>query len=162
MRQSAAAGAGKVPVDTAHLPHAAASRRRVAVAHLVVTLVGVGLLAWDARPFSGSVTESLPNAGGWQLLAASAVIVGGIGGLLEGIALRHHHGGLAVGLLLAASVPGFWLPLLAVGRWSPDQSGDVIATGQLVGGMVAWLMFMAVIAGVAAAVAGRRRPPNDD
>ena len=155
-----AAGAGEVPMDAPHGPHAAASRRRVAIAHLVLTLFGVGLLIWDARPFSGPVTESLPNAGGWQLLAASAVIFGGLGGLLEGIALRYRHGTLAVGLLVAASVPGFWLPLLAVGRWSPDQQGDLISTGKLVGGLVGWLMFMAVIAAVAAAVAGRRRAPH--
>lgn len=156
-----AVGAGDVPVDAPHGPHAAVPRHRVAVAHLVVTLLGVGLLVWDARPFSGPVTESLPNSGGWQLLAASAIFVGGIGGLLEGLALRYRHGAVAVGLLVAASVPGFWLPLLAVGRWFPEQQGDLIATGELVGGLVAWLMFMAVIAVVASAVAGRGRAPHD-
>jgi len=156
-----ATGAGDVPMAAPHGPHAAASRPRVAVAHLLVMLLGVGLLFWDALPFSGPVTESLPNTGGWQLLAASAVIVGGIGGLLEGFALRYGQGTLAVALLVGASVPGFWLPLLAVGRWFPDQQGDLVETGRLVGGLVGWLMFMAVIAAVAAAVAGRRRPPHD-
>lgn len=62
-------------------------------------------------------------------------------------------------MLVGASVPGLWLPLLAVGRWFPDQQGDLIETGQLVAGLVGWLMFMVVTAAVAAAVAGRRRAP---
>jgi hypothetical protein len=122
----------------------------------MVTLLGIGVLVWDARPFAGPWTQSLADPGGWQLLAASAVIVGGVGGLLEGLALRYRHGALAVGLLVAASVPGLWLPLLAVGRWFPDQQGDLISTGQLVDGLVGWLMFMVVVAAVAAALAGRR------
>ena len=148
-----ATGAGDVPMAAPHRPHSAASGRRVAVAHLLVALLGVGLLFWDARPFSGPVTESLPSSGGWQLLAASAVIVGGIGGLMEGLSLRYRHGVLAVAVLVAASVPGLWLPLLAVGRWFPDQQGDLIETGQLVAGLVGWLVFMVVIAAVAATVA---------
>jgi hypothetical protein len=154
-----AVGAGDVPVDAPHGPQAAGCRRRVAVAHLMVTLLGVGLLVWEARPFSGPVTQSLPNTGFWQLLAASAVIVGGVGGLLEGLALRYRHEALAAGILVAASVPGFWLPLLALGRWFPDQQGDLISTGDLVGALVGWLMFMVVVAAVAATLAGVRRAP---
>lgn len=157
-----ATGAGDVPTAAPQGPHTVASGRRVAIAHLAVTLLGVAILVWDARPFSGPVTPSLPNTGGWQLLATSAVIVGGIGGLLEGLALRFRHGVLAVAVLVSASVPGLWLPLLALGRWYPDQQGDLIETGQLVGGLVGWLLFMVVIAAVAAAsaVAGRRRAPH--
>src|SRR6476659_6601532 len=103
MMSESATGAEGVPTATRRGQHAVATGRRVAVAHLVVTLLGVGLLVWDARPFSGPVTESLPNTGGWQLLAMSAVIVGGIGGLLEGFALRHGQGTLAVALLVGAS-----------------------------------------------------------
>src|SRR5690242_12972341 len=137
-----ATGAGDVPMDAPHGPSAAA-RSRVMLAHVAVTLLGLGLLWWDARPFSGPVTESLPNSGGWQLLAASALVVGGIGGVLEGVALRYRYPTLAVVVLLAACAPGFWLPLLTVGRWYPDQRGDLVSTGQLMGGLAGWLMFMA-------------------
>jgi hypothetical protein len=156
-------GAGDVPMAALQGPHSAASGRRVAITHLVVTLLGIGILIRDARPFSGPVAQSLPNTGGWQLLATSAVIVGALGGLLEGLALRFPHGLLAMAALVGASVPALWLPLLALGRWYRDQKGDLIETGQLVAGLVGWLMFTVVIAAVAAAsaVAGRRRAPHD-
>ena len=122
-----ATGAGDVPMAAPQGPHSVASGR-VAIAHLVVTLLGVGLLVWDARPFSGPVTESLPNTGGWQLLAVSAVLIGGVGGLLEGLTLRFRHGVLAVAVLVSASVPGLWLPLLALGRWYPDLDDCFLVT----------------------------------
>ena len=151
-----------VPMAAPPSSHASRSRR-IALAHLLVTLLGVGFLAWAARPFAGALTGTLPTSGYWQLLAASAVVLGGIGGLVEGLALRYHHGVLAVVALVAASVPGLWLPLLTLGRWFPDQQGDRVETGLLVGGLVGWLMFMAVIAVVAAATArvGRRHAVDD-
>jgi hypothetical protein len=131
---------------------------RVALAHVVVALLGTGILLWVAAPFSGPVTESLPNAGYWQLLAASAVVVGGIGGGLEGLALRCGRPLLAVAVLVAASVPGLWLPLLTLGRWFPDQGDDLIGTGSVVGGIAGWLMLVVVLASVAA-ISVRLRAP---
>lgn len=130
---------------------------RIALAHLVVTLLGAGVLIWDSQPVSGSPSESLPNAGYWQLLAGSAFVVGGIGGVLEGLALRYGKSLLAVVVLAVAAVPGLWLPLLTLGRWYPDQRGDLIETGLLVGGLVGWLLLMAVIAAVAVSVANASR-----
>jgi hypothetical protein len=125
------------------------------MAHAVVALLGIAILVWDARPFIGPATDSLPNAGFWQLLAASAVVIGGLGGGLEGLALRNGKPLLAAAVLVAASVPGLWLPLLTLGRWLPDQGDDLVRTGSLVGGVAGWLMLMAVLAAVAA-VSGRR------
>ena len=158
-----ATSAGDVPTAPPPGSHASPAPGRVALAHLLVTLLGVGVLAWDARPFAGPVTGTLPTSGYWQLLATSAVVVGGIGGLVEGLALRYRRGVLAVVALVAASVPGSWLPLLTLGRWFPDQRADRVETGLLVGALMGWLMFMAVIAFVAAAAAGvGRRHPADD
>ena len=132
---------------------------RIALAHVVVALLGTGILLRDAAPFSGPVTESLPNAGHWQLLVASAVVVGGVGGGLEGLALRCGRPLLAVAVLVAASVPGLWLPLLTLGRWFPDQGDDLIGTGSVAGAVAGWLMLVAVLAAVAAAIGRRRRAP---
>jgi hypothetical protein len=64
-----------------------------------------------------------------------------------------------VAVLVAASVPGLWLPLLTLGRWFPDQGDDLIGTGSVVGAVAGWLMLVAVLAAVAAAIGRRRRAP---
>jgi hypothetical protein len=109
-----------------------------------------------------AVTESLPNAGYWQLLIASAVVIGGIGGILEGLALRYGPPILALFILAVASVPGLWLPLLTLGRWFSQQQDDLVDTGLLTGALAGWLMFMLVIGTVGAAVAavGHPREPR--
>ena len=138
--------------------------RRVAFAHLVVTLAGAGILIWIAQPVSGPVWESLPQAGFWQLLVASAVVLGGVGGVLEGLALRSGLSALAVVVLVGVAVPGLWLPVLALGRWFSDQQDYLIQTGALTAGLLGWLLLMVVIAGTAVAVAtlGRRRGQHDE
>ena len=95
-----------------------------------------------------------------QLLVGSAAVVGGIGGVLEGLALRYGVPSLAVVVLGGAAVPGFWLPLLTLGRWFPDQGDDLIETGHLAAGLIGWLLLMAVIAAVAASVSGAGRRPG--
>jgi hypothetical protein len=109
-----------------------------------------------------AVTESLPNAGYWQLLIAPAVVIGGIGGILEGLALRYGPPILALFILAVASVPGLWLPLLTLGRWFSQQQDDLVDTGLLTGALAGWLMFMLVIGTVGAAVAavGHPREPR--
>ena len=156
----------EVPSTASLAPRGKGSARpgQVALAHLGVTLLGAGVLIWVAQPVSGSAWESWPNAGFWQLLVGSAAVVGGIGGVLEGLALRYGLSWLAVVVLVGAAVPGLWLPLLTLGRWYPDQGRDLIETGLLVAGLIGWLLLMVVIAAVAASVsgAGPRRSPHDD
>lgn len=144
---------GEVPVVTS-----SRASRRVAIAHLVVTLAGVAILAWMAHPTYGSMTESLPDAGFWRLLVGSAVALGGIGGVLEGLALRFGQSLLAIVVLVVAAMPGLWLPALALGRWFSEQQGDLIEAGALTGGLAGWLLLMITMFSVSALVssAGRR------
>lgn len=150
-----AANADAPPVSNRH-HHSRLRRNGAGWGHLAVSVAGAGLLAWQAQPTSGEVTESLPNAGGWQLLICSAVLLGVAGGAVEGLLLRAGRAGWALVALLLAAVPGLWLPILTLGRWRPDQHGDQVATGRLVAALAGWLLTM-LLAAVLAAVAVRRR-----
>jgi hypothetical protein len=65
--------------------------------------------------------------------------------------------------LAVVAVPALWLPLLTLGRWFPEQDGDLVATGRLVAALTGWLATMAVAAAVAALVSRRatRAPVSD-
>ena len=133
-------------------------RPTLLVGHAVLGGIGLAALVGTSWPLAWDGPWSTPSSGLVVLVVVSALVCGGIGGLVEGVAMRTGHP--AVGYLVAvvAAYPAFVVMELSTGRWgapdSPVESADLGLP------LVGWLLFVGVLTGVATAVVQIRRRPS--
>ena len=120
------------------------------VAHAVLAAAGVVLVVASSWPLVWDGLWTAPSVGLVLLVVVAALVCGGIGGLVEGVALRTGHPAIGYLVALAASYPAFVVVELSTGRWG-DPDGPVEAT-DLGLPLVGWLLFVGVLTASAAAV----------
>ena len=130
------------------------------VAHAVLAVAGVVLVLGSSWPLVWDGLWTTPSSGLVVLVVVAAVVCGGIGGLVEGVALRTGHPAVGYLVALVASYPAFVVMELSTGRWG-DPDGPVETT-DLGLPLVGWLLFTGVLTVTAAAVLRirRRRSPT--
>ncbi len=131
------------------------------VAHAVLAVAGVVLVLGSSWPLVWDGLWTAPDSGLLVLVVVAALVCGGIGGLVEGVALRTGHPAIGYLVALVASYPAFVVVELSIGRWG-DPGGPVDTT-DLGLPLVGWLLFVGVLTATATAVVRirRRRSPTD-
>jgi hypothetical protein len=117
--------------------------------------LGATLLVWEALPLRW---EGLVHRGtvAWVTLLVSALLFGGVGGTVEGVALRESNRWLAWLLMGIAAVPALALAVFALGLWLPDVHQLPLDSRRLGVSLTGWLLFVVVLTLTALATAGRR------
>jgi hypothetical protein len=129
-------------------------RRRILVVHACLLVVGAGVLLAVAVPLYWDGLGALdPGALSWTVPAA--LVVGAVGGALEGLLLGLWQPAgwvvAAFACLLGLYVPGVFASSFS---WVPS-SQQVTASSGLATALLGWAMFMVVLTGIASAL--RRR-----
>ena len=124
-------------------------RRRMLAVHAGVLVAGVALLTLKAAPvyYDGGLA---PESGVLWWLVPPAAVLGGVGGLVEGFALRRSQvaGWVAAGVssLLGLLVPAWFVDQFA---WAPADQ-QAIPTTSLFTAWFGWALFVATLTAAAA------------
>jgi hypothetical protein len=130
------------------------------LAHAVLAVAGAVLVVGSSWPLVWDGLWTTPPSGLVVLVVVAALVCGGIGGLVEGVAVRTGHPAVGYLVALVASYPAFVVMELSTGRWG-DPDGPV-GTTDLGLPLVGWLLFTGVLTATAAVVLRirRRRSPT--
>lgn len=132
------------------------TRGRLLLVHLSVYAIGALLLWWIASPIRGGDIAGLESVS-WPMLSVPALVLGLVGGSVEGLARRisrHGFGWIAWVVFGVASVVGFYPAAFFVGRLPSESERFPTGIDDFIAAELAWLVFLVILTGIAVAVAG--------